>query len=100
MKKEYCLLACDFSSVDVARTLVSAAPRLVSALLGRISFSLSRRAKLARASVTAHLTCGFPSGHDFFSFWQLANARLPPGDKLKHVPHRRELPPVPLYLAQ
>jgi hypothetical protein len=39
MNKEY--------ELDMARTLVSAAPRLVSALLGGTCFSLSRRAELA-----------------------------------------------------
>jgi len=72
MNKEY--------ELDVARTLVSAAPRLVSALLGGTRFSLSRRAERARAAVT-ELASDFPSGTR-----HLANAGLPPGDKLKHVP--------------
>jgi hypothetical protein len=37
-----------------------------------------------------------PEGHDFFTSsrrrTQLANARLPPGDKLKHVPPRSHFP--------
>src|SRR5580704_4814885 len=71
-------LTCDF---DVARTLVSAAPRLISA------------PNFLRVPVTGY-TIREPSvaglASDFRSWARLCppNAGMPPGDKLKHVPRR------------
>jgi hypothetical protein len=52
-----------------------------------------------RQPSVAELACDFHWGHDLFSLSrraQLANAALPPGDKLKHVPRwsRRIYAPV------
>jgi hypothetical protein len=75
-------LACDF---DGARTLVSAAPTLLSAPLSPVhSPTLQSDSRRWQSWPVASR-----GRRDFFSLLrQLANAGLPPGDKLKHIPRR------------
>jgi hypothetical protein len=60
-------------------------------MLQLVQASDARPPKSQVITPVAALTCDFLWKHDFFSLsrrLQLANAGLPPGDKLKHVPRR------------